>query len=245
MKSTSSVRHDRPRRAWSALLQMLSRLSKLLPAIMTAGRGDLRRQGANVKVLVFDMGHVFVDFEWDAVCEGFCQAAGVSRERLKEVFSQVAKLGYESGHIDTNTFLQELNTRLGSNIERSQFDQLWVSTFRENEEMAALLQTLKQQRPLYLLSNTNEVHYEYLQGRYDVARHFEELILSYKVGCSKPDASIYREVLRRADVPAHNCLFVDDLEPNILAASELGMQVIQFKGVAHLKDKLSEFGFKV
>lgn len=198
-----------------------------------------------MKVLVFDMGHVFVDFEWDAVCLGFCQAAGVSRERLKEVFSEVSKLGYESGHIDTNAFLQELNTRLGSNIQRDHFDRIWVSTFRENEEMAVLLQTLKQQLPLYLLSNTNEVHYEYLQDRYDVARHFEELILSYKVGCSKPDASIYQEVLRRAAVPADHCLFVDDLEPNIKAASDLGMQVIQFKGVAQLKERLTELGFKV
>jgi putative hydrolase of the HAD superfamily len=79
----------------------------------------------------------------------------------------------------------------------------------------------------------------------NVERHFDELILSYKVGCSKPEAEIYREVLKRAGKPASDCLFVDDLECNIQAAAALGMHTIHFRGVADLKQKLTELGFAV
>lgn len=198
-----------------------------------------------MKLFVFDMGHVFVDFEWEDVCQGFCRASGCSRDRLREVFSHVAQLGYERGTVSTTDFLAEINRQLGSAITQEVFNELWTFGFRENEEMARLLQTLRSQRPLYLLSNTNEVHYDFIQSRYNVARHFDELILSYKVGYTKPQAEIYREVLRRSRIEPEDCLFIDDLECNVNAARKLGMNTIQFRGVDDLKQNLQELGFAV
>ncbi len=199
-----------------------------------------------MKLLVFDMGHVFVDFEWEEVCLGFCREAGCSRDRLKEVFVHAAGLGYERGSISTQDFLAELNRLLESEISQARFNDLWTFGFRENKEMAKLLQKLREQRPLCLLSNTNEVHYDFIQSRYNVERHFDELVLSYKVGYTKPQAEIYHEVLRRAAVEPGDCLFVDDLECNVEAASKLGMNTIQFRGAEDLKQKLSgDFGLAV
>lgn len=212
------------------------------PAIMTE---TAVTEGGTLQLLVFDMGHVFVDFNWEEVCAGLCRASNKNRAELKAALAQAAKLGYESGKIDTAGFVAELNRLLGSNMNVSEFSGYWVESFHENPEMAALLSTLKEQRPLYLLSNTNEVHYDHLQEKYNVARHFKELILSYKVGCAKPDHSIYQEVLRRSGLAAQQCLFVDDLEPNIRAAQELGLNTIHFKGAQDLKDRLQKLGFKV
>ncbi|MBX9689862.1 MAG: HAD family phosphatase [Candidatus Obscuribacterales bacterium] len=212
------------------------------PAIMTASNAE----GANsLKLLVFDMGHVFVDFDWEEVCAGFCRVSSKSREELARALNHCSKLGYESGKIDTAGFLAELNQWLGIELSLDEFRKLWVASFHENEEMAELLGTLKEQRPLYLLSNTNEVHYDHLQEQFDVARHFDELILSYKVGSAKPEHPIYHEVLKRSGLSAEHCLFVDDLEANIKAAQEVGLQTIHFKGAADLKERLSELGFKV
>jgi hypothetical protein len=47
--------------------------------IMTAVSQDTASKGTQVKLLVFDMGHVFVDFEWETVCQGFCDADSLSR----------------------------------------------------------------------------------------------------------------------------------------------------------------------
>lgn len=198
-----------------------------------------------MEVLVFDMGHVFVDFDWDVVSEGFCKISGRSRDELRDGFRRVATLGYESGKVSTDEFLGELNRYLETNITLEQFKQLWNATFCENVEMAALLTSLKEHRPLYLLSNTNEIHFEHLESQFNVTRHFTEVILSYKVGCSKPDAEIYHEVLRRSGKDAERCLFVDDLEPNVAAARALGMHAIHFKSVQQLKQDLVGYGFNV
>lgn len=198
-----------------------------------------------MKLLVFDMGHVFIDFEWEQVCQGFCRSSGLTLDELRVVMTEVSKLGYERGTIDTAGFLAEMNRRLGIKLTREEFTKLWMESFRENAEMAQLLEKLRTQRPLYLLSNTNEVQYEWLQATYNVARHFDELILSYKVGCQKPDLEIYREVLRRSGLAAEDCLFVDDLEANIKAASSIGMHTIRFQGVSDLKNNLHQLGFSV
>lgn len=188
------------------------------------------------------MGHVFVDFEWEVVSEGFRRISGKSKDELRHSFKEVAALGYESGLVSTLEFLKALNQYLGTNITLDEFRHLWTVTFRENLEMAELLSRLKRQMPLYLLSNTNEIHFEHLESNFNVTRHFSEVILSYKVGCSKPDFDIYHEVLRRSKVPAQGCLFIDDLEPNVKAAREVGMNAILFQGVDHLKSELQNLG---
>ena len=138
-----------------------------------------------VKLLVFDMGHVFVRFDWDKVCQGFCEHAKVSRERFKTVLVEVSKMGYESGKCNTEQFLGRLNELLDCNISVDQFTVLWNATFEEDPQMAELLQQLGRTYPLYLLSNTNENHYAHLQGRFNVSRHFAHLILSYEVALAK------------------------------------------------------------
>lgn len=200
---------------------------------------------SKVKLLVFDMGHVFVDFEWETVCEGFCRRAGITSEQFKPILRHIASLGYESGRAQTADVLRELNALLPElHLTEDEFHPLWNATFRENEEMAALLQFLKQDRPLYLLSNTNDSHYTYLERTHNVSRHFEELILSYLVGFSKPEEAIYHEVMKRSGLKAEECLFVDDLPANIEAASKLGMNTIRFVGIADLKERLAAFGIK-
>ena len=200
---------------------------------------------AALKLLVFDMGHVFVDFDWEEVCAGFCRISSKSRDELRDVFQYCGKLGYESGKIDTVGFISELNRLLDTQITPEEFRELWVHTFHENLEMAELLTKLKTQLPIYLLSNTNEVHYDYLQEKHNVARHFDELILSYKIGSVKPDHSIYKEVLRLSGFEPQECLFVDDLAANINAAQEVGLSTIHFKGVTDLKERLISYGLKV
>lgn len=214
------------------------------PANMT---GESKPTGncAEVKLIVFDMGHVFVDFNWDEVCKGFCARSSLSREEFRQVLSHLGSLGYEAGRISTADFLRELNDKARTNITLDEFKTLWNHTFQENVMMAALLQSLKANYPLYLLSNTNEIHYDYLQTSFNVARHFQELILSYQVGVSKPDQRIYQEVLKRSGLPAQHCLFIDDLLPNVLAAQALGMQTIQFAGIEDLKNRLSLLGVRL
>jgi HAD superfamily hydrolase (TIGR01549 family) len=214
------------------------------PAIMTDD-SSCKQDSTPVEVLVFDMGHVFVDFVWSEVCQGFCDRANMRPEQFKEVLAYVGSLGYESGKINTDEFVKALNEKLSLSMTVQEFDAVWNFGFHENQEMAALLQELGKSYPLYLLSNTNESHYGFLQKTFRVDRHFKETILSHEVGFTKPDPRIYQVVLDRSGLPAGKHLFVDDLERNIQAARKIGMKGIHFVGIDDLKQKLAELGITV
>ena len=59
---------------------------------------------------------------------------------------------------------------------------------------------------------------------------FDAVVISFEVGCSKPDPRIYRICLEKLGVDAPDALFVDDLPANLDAAAGLGLQTFLFKG---------------
>lgn len=177
-------------------------------------------QSVDLKLLVFDMGKVFIHFDWERTYEGFVQASNKSVEDVKSALEAMYH-PYERGHITTDQFVDYLNGTLGTRWSRADFARLWTATLDEDAEMTRLMQSLKEKYPLYLLSNINETSFGYLQDRFNVAQHFEELVLSYKVGHMKPAAEIYHEVLNRSQLPAQHCLFIDDLAENIQGPKQL------------------------
>jgi epoxide hydrolase-like predicted phosphatase len=203
---------------------------------------------SSVKLIVFDMGHVFIDFKFDEVCRGFCTRAGVGMEHFRPVVNRLSKLGYEIGQISTEGFLEQLNVELRAisvaekikfnDITVEEFHTLWNHNFSENEEMAELLQHLKGRRALALLSNTNESHFESLESKYKVTRHFGLVFLSYLLGMQKPDLKIYEHVIEKAGLLPEEIVFIDDRTENIDAARSLGIISIQFESPAQLKQEL-------
>jgi epoxide hydrolase-like predicted phosphatase len=57
---------------------------------------------------------------------------------------------------------------------------------------------------------------------------FDPCVLSYEIGCKKPDSRIFQAALQRLGLKAEECVFVDDAEKNVKAAEALG-----FKAVLH------------
>ncbi|MDC0008330.1 HAD-IA family hydrolase, partial [bacterium] len=84
---------------------------------------------------------------------------------------------------------------------------------------------------LFLLSNTNAIHIRKVieimgNDRFQrFKRCFEQFYLSHEIGLRKPNADCYEFVLNRNKLIAAETLFIDDTEPNTVAASQLGIQV--------------------
>jgi epoxide hydrolase-like predicted phosphatase len=71
---------------------------------------------------------------------------------------------------------------------------------------------------------------------------FDLVVDSSEVGLRKPDPEIYRELTRRAGVPADRVMFIDDLAENLPPASELGIHTVLFTDAAALRERLSAAG---
>jgi len=58
---------------------------------------------------------------------------------------------------------------------------------------------------------------------------FDTVIISAEIGTVKPSARIYEIALEQAKVSANDAVFVDDMNINVEASEEIGMQGILFK----------------
>jgi putative hydrolase of the HAD superfamily len=78
-------------------------------------------------------------------------------------------------------------------------------------------------------------------ARLDVERPlpalFDVVVISFEVGCAKPDPEIFQITLDRLGVAAGRALFVDDRQENIDAAQRLGIETLHFTG-AHRTEEL-------
>ena len=80
-----------------------------------------------------------------------------------------------------------------------------------------------------------------LRRERSLAEFFDVIVVSYEVGCAKPDPAIYRICLDKLQVPAAKALFVDDRLENLEAARTLDIQTLHFTGdhsVQELRDRL-------
>jgi HAD superfamily hydrolase (TIGR01509 family) len=221
----------------------------------------------SIKLIVVDMGKVFVDYDHSQVRAMFSDRTGVSETEIRSALhSQNLSLLYERGQVTTEAFLSQINEsfRLISQkpdyqpLSITEFETLWVHSFTEVAEMTSFLDVLRQRYPLVLLSNTNDAHWRYLQDTYNVSRLFREMVLSFREGLTKPDPLIYQRVLDVSEselgcsLSPAECVLIDDLQPNIESAQRFGMNTILFdgidqadRGVAMLQTKLQELGVTV
>ena len=83
---------------------------------------------------------------------------------------------------------------------------------------------------LYYLSNFPKDVFDDIKCSYDLFRYFDGGIISAEVKLAKPDIRIYNLLLEKYSLNASECLYIDDLEPNVTAAEKAGMKGFHTNG---------------
>jgi putative hydrolase of the HAD superfamily len=120
-------------------------------------------------------------------------------------------------------------------LNDQEIDQAWNALLLDvPKKRIDFLETLKIKYPIYMLSNTNNIHIEqckhYFRNKFGIANFetiFNETFLSYKMGMWKPDYRIYDAVLSKIGHKPEEVLFLDDNQDNIDAAADLGIQCVK------------------
>jgi putative hydrolase of the HAD superfamily len=175
-----------------------------------------------IRALLFDIGNVLLKFDFSVAMKKIvAQAEGGNSLEVLARFDQV-KAAYEDGQIDRAAFLRGAFDVLRYRGTEAEFVAAWQDIFTLNEPMAALVEKLQGRYPLYLLSNTNDLHREYFFRQYPVFQRFTGGVYSDVARTSKPGAAIYGMVQRELGLEPASTFFIDDLLPNIEAARALG-----------------------
>jgi putative hydrolase of the HAD superfamily len=121
------------------------------------------------------------------------------------------------------------------------FDQ-WCSIFIPIPGAIELVDALDEGCHRGLISNTNHLHFEWLDELLGLRSRFETVTLSHELGCLKPAPDIYHAALRDAQCPPERAIFIDDLAENVAAAEAVGMRGVRFEGVDKLRGVLASEG---
>jgi glucose-1-phosphatase len=183
---------------------------------------------AKVDCLFLDMGKVLLDFNWEHFGNRMSQLSGVSLEVLEGTIRGLAQ-SYESGLLSDAEFHQAVCQGLGKQIPLRDFASAWNSIFSPDPILPEdLLRRLAATIDLWVISNTNGIHFDYVSKNYPCLQYFRGFVLSHEVRALKPDRKIFSEALSRARVKPRAALFVDDQMSNVAAARELGIDAFQF-----------------
>ncbi len=203
---------------------------------------------AGICNIVFDWGGVLLDLD-TAGCARAFEEAGV--KGVSGLLSAGGGLGflraYECGDITTAAFRERVRRCAAVPLADEDIDRLWRrQVLSIPQEKLRLLIDLSHCYNLYLLSNTNELHWEYLspwvfqcEGN-DVRTCFKGIYLSFRMHLAKPDERIFRRMLEDAGICAGETLFVDDAEANCRAAASVGLQVAHYEPGRDLRDLFRE-----
>ncbi len=183
----------------------------------------------SVDVLLFDLGRVVLDINFDSVMAKWAGHAGCAPDDLATRFVVNDSFrDHETGRIDDAAFFAGLRQSLGVDLTDAQFLEGWNAIFAgEMPGIAPLLAGAAQRLPLYAFSNTNPAHVAHFSKAYaGVLGHFREIFLSSSIGLRKPDAEAYDHVVKAIGVPASRILFFDDSAANIEGARARGLRAV-------------------
>ena len=190
---------------------------------------------AAVRAVVFDLGNVLLRLDNELYGGGWPAGLGADHEGFEAwVAGEDLWYAFETGRIPEADFVRRLSERLGLSPKRIRV--YWNSILLGFVPgVAAGLEVLRQRYPLYVLSNTNETHIDWVDahaeevGLGDWRRFFEAVYTSYGLHSVKPEPEIYRRAQARIGRPAAELLFVDDKPENVAAARAEGWQAVHLE----------------
>ncbi len=185
-----------------------------------------------IKNIVFDFGGVIVDLDRERCIEAFERLGINVRDALGQYAQSGVFSGIETGELDIEEFCDALRRIAGRpDIPDRKITNAW------NEFLVGIpsprlecLSRLTDKFHLYLLSNTNRVHWAlatndlFLYHGRTVDWYFEKIFLSYKLGITKPDKRMYQTVVKETGIKPGETLYIDDCEENCNAAAKEGFK---------------------
>ena len=197
-----------------------------------------------IKNIVFDLGGVIINIDPAMTAAAFSEITGKSLDEINErikIFNLYYR--YEVGELDDEGFRTLIRDFIGAPIEDKSINKAWNALLLDIPvERIKIIKKLKGNYRLFLLSNTNSIHFKEVENILlattgdSFYNLFEKVYLSYEMELCKPDKEIYQYVLRDMNLNPHETLFIDDNLKNVEAASELGIKTVHLEPPTTITD---------
>jgi HAD superfamily hydrolase (TIGR01509 family) len=118
---------------------------------------------------------------------------------------------------------------LTGSMSHGEIRELWQDVFSPVEGAAEGVERLTREHKLWIMSDTDPLHFAFLLTNYPLLRERERYYLSYEHGLLKSSPDAFRYVLNDSGIAAHEFILIDDKPENCEAAESVGIKSIQFE----------------
>jgi FMN phosphatase YigB (HAD superfamily) len=185
----------------------------------------------SIKNLIFDFGGVICDIDFlltekQMTSLGFNFAETTAPKKVEALIVML-----ETGKISPQQFRNEIRKFFLNPVTDEQIDDAWNAMLLDiPEPRIRLLEKLRRRFRIFLLSNSNEIHYlKYLEnfrqqyGYPDFGALFDKAYFSFRIGFKKPFREIFIHVLQDAGLNPSETLFIDDTLMHVEGARNMGI----------------------
>lgn len=186
--------------------------------------------------IVFDFGGVLLDLEIKRTMDQLSEVMGIDFHKdIPDELMEMMK-SYEMGQITRESFLWNMqHFSVHKNLLPKELIDAWNAMLLGwSGDKFSFLLNLRKQYKVYLLSNTNELHLEWvykdLKENHNIhsfeSTFFDSCHYSHIVGDRKPNISIFKNLIRLEKINPQETLFIDDTPENVIAAREAGLTAV-------------------
>ena len=181
--------------------------------------------------IIFDLGNVILNIDYQSTINAF-EKIGIKNAKILYSKSSQTKIfdQLETGKITQEDFILEIQ-KIIPQASKSEVINAWNAIIKDlPKSRVDILKNLKDKFSIFLLSNTNTIHIDYIlkkigKNKYDEFYNlFDKVYYSHEVKLRKPDPNIFKLVINENNLKIKNTLFIDDSIQHINSAKKLGLQ---------------------
>lgn len=197
--------------------------------------------------IIFDFGNVIAYFDHRIALRQLAQHTDRDEQELfAAYYASDLEDSYERGQLSTELFARTALELGGMRCDAETLLAAYCDIFTLNTTIAGLIPRLKPHYRLLLASNTNEAHSRHFREQFrDTLSHFDALCLSHEAGARKPEPAFWEYCQEKAECERSECVFIDDLEANVLGAELFGWRGIVYNHAVDLERQFREMGIDV
>lgn len=186
----------------------------------------------SIKNIIFDLGGVIINLSVPTTVGAFAKASGKPVDEIAALVSSQGFMDYEKGLLSDEAFRDHVREALNWNGSDSEIDESWNAMLLDiPAERLQLLEKLKKNHRIFLLSNTNEIHLRKFNqilhrqtGQEEMDGYFHKAYYSHRMKMRKPDVEIFEFVLQENKLNPKETLFLDDHLSNLQGAEQAGIK---------------------
>jgi glucose-1-phosphatase len=179
-----------------------------------------------IKNIVFDLGNVLISFKPSEFFDKKKYPENIKATILADIFASREWALLDNGEITTCEAINSISLR--SSLKKEEIAHIFnlrsEIIFPLDTNVRILPELKKRGYGLYYLSNFPIDLFDGVKTGYYFFKYFDGGTISAEAKSSKPDDHIFKFFFQKHFLIPKECLFIDDIESNVIAGEKFGMK---------------------